>query len=1143
MSVRAVKRGLLSQVQVFGPVRAWRGSQEVALGSGQAQAIFAMLALRAGRVVQTDELVAGLWGDAAPVSGRGILHTHISALRRALEPQRDRNASTLLLSEGAGYLLRLNHDQVDAFRFGDAEDLVRSQLANESPAAALETVDAALALWKGEPLSGVPGPWAEHERGRLVEAHRSMVEHRAEALLAIGWWDQAVHELTAFVTANPFRDKPREMLLRALYEGGRIAEALEFFRSTRAFYISELGVEPDASLRELHERILSDDRDLAIPHAPSKAEDDDESLALFGRVEELAAVRAAVRDVAEGTGSAVWVEGEMGIGKSALLSAALSLSAARSCERAHAVADELGQRFPLNLAFDCFGIDAHTSNEHKLAIWRSVHDDALSVSLGGGLPIFGTIDKIIGLAENLCAKGPLVIVLDDVQWADEASLEVAHRLCSLTTHLPLLVICAARPLPARAEVTQLRLAVTSVGGTVLDLAPLTEQAVDTMIGDLVGARPGVELSRIVERAAGNPLFLREMADILLREEAVRIESGTAEVSSATFEHVPVSLVAAVSMRLDFLSSRTRDVLSWAALLGTEFSVTDLATVSERGVSALLPAIEEAFAGSVLREAGNRLAFRHPLIRQAIYERMPLGLRIGLHHQAAEMLARSGATSGFVAEQVLASGETSEWVVEWLSGAAPALTYQAPVVCIELLHRALDADDTSEVHRGVLAAQLSSALFRVGRDTEAEQRARLALDLLDDPHQAAEMRWILAYVPYRASRAAEAIMEIETALAEQTLPDPWRGRLLSLLSLVQRAGLGDLDKSVISAREGISEGERADDPFSIGQSLEVLWQVDAVRRDYGRAVGHLDRALAVIGTDVNLTDLRLVVLDNRLFTLQCLDRLDDASETLRLAFEIAAQRGAPDAGLHVAAAVHHFWLGDWSECAARLGKVIGGSTFTGFGLREGGPVLLMHGVGALIAVHQDDDAALNEHLEAGLNLPLVTAADRENCDFLMAARALAAVRSGDPHAGIAMLATILDTRYAQMMLRHQWLPDLVRLSLEVGDTRTALAAVEACEAEATMEPTPARASAAARRCRALVESDARELASVAEHYRQVGRRVELGYTLEDLAVVHQAMGNADECRASAQQAAVLYGELRAHWDLERMRTRLHGVTTA
>src|SRR5205823_5291754 len=122
----------------------------------------------------------------------------------------------------------------------------------------------------------------------------------------------------------------------------------------------------------------------------------------------------------------------------------------------------------------------------------------------------------------------------------------------------------------------------------------------------------------------------------------------------------------------------------------------------------------------------------------------------------------------------------------------------------------------------------------------------------------------------------------------------------------------------------------------------------------------------------------------------------------------------------------------------------------FGLRERGPILLHHGVAALVAVCRDDRAAAEDNLRAGFELPLDTVSAWENADFLLTARALDSERRGDLSAAVALLATILDARPGQMTLVHQWLPELVRLAVAVGDTPTAQTALERCEAEAARE---------------------------------------------------------------------------------------------
>ncbi|WP_033440635.1 BTAD domain-containing putative transcriptional regulator [Saccharothrix sp. NRRL B-16314] len=1125
------------RVELLGTVRAWSGEREVALGSSRPRALFAMLALRSGGVGR-DELVAGVWGTDAPPTAEGSVHTYVSTLRKALEPDRPRGtASRLLVSAGSGYRLLVDGG-LDVARFESLRDQARRLLADGDPEAARRSLDEALELWRGEALAGLTGPFADAQRRRLGEARTTARELRAEAALASGAHAEVVAELAALVAEEPLRERARELLMLALHRSGRSAEALEVFRDARRVLVAELEVEPGQRLRAAHEHILSgtDPEPVKRPVSfvePASTFDAD----LVGRDVELAAVRRLVDDVTTGTGRLLWVEGEMGIGKSALVAAVLAQAARAGHQIAHAVADELGSRFPLRLALDCLGVDAHSPEPRRAATARALRQERPAGSIfADSDPVFGAVDRLVALVEQLCADGPLVFALDDLQWSDETSTQVWHRLTTVARRLPLLLVGAARPVPYRAEVARLRRDVESGGGAVLDLAPLADTEVAGLVGRLVGASPGPGLRRIAARAGGNPLYVREVADALVRERVVEVDTGVADVAVHALDRVPVSLVSAVTGRLDFLSDPTREVLRWSALLGGEFVVGDLSVVLGTPVFDLAVRLEEAIAAGVLRDAGPRMAFRHPLIRQALYEGTPASLRTALHQQAAQALAASGAPVDHVAEQLLAAaGEVGAWVVDWLVERAPALVYRAPLVAVELLQRCLRSSVARDERDATLMAHLSSALFRIGRDAEAEEHARRALPRLRSPDLIAEVRWTLAYMPYRGARAEEAVAASREALADPVLSDMWRARLLSLLALVQRAGIGELDDAEVSARAAIEAGERAADPFAIGQALEVLWQVEAVRRDYPRAVAYLDQALDVVGTDVSLTDLRLLLLDNRIFTLQCLDRLDEATSSLRAAFELAG-RGTPVAGLHLAAAVHQFWLGGWDEAVAGLEAVVGDPEFTGFGLREGGPVLLQ-GVAALIAAHRDDGVALAAHLETGLTLPLVTEAYRENCDFLVAAQAMAAAREGDHAGAVAVLGTILDTRYADMMLRHQWLPELVRQALACGDVATAWSAVEACEAEAARETKEARASAAARRCRSVLAADPEGLAPVVGHYRAVGRTFELAQTLEDQAVLLARRGQATEAKGVVGEAITLYRGFGALWDVRRAAARV------
>jgi DNA-binding CsgD family transcriptional regulator len=197
---------------------------------------------------------------------------------------------------------------------------------------------------------------------------------------------------------------------------------------------------------------------------------------------------------------------------------------------------------------------------------------------------------------------------------------------------------------------------------------------------------------------------------------------------------------------------------------------------------------------------------------------------------------------------------------------------------------------------------------------------------------------------------------------------------------------------------------------------------------------------------------------------------------------------------------------------------------------------MHGIAALIAGHRDDHKTAAAQLRQGRGQPMTSAADLDNCDFLVAAGALAAEREGRPQEALAMFNPYLDPSHGQTLLKHQWLPTVVRLALELGDIGCARAATRTCELEAATGPSP-RATAAVERCRALLDGDADGLLAVADHYRGVGRSFELAQTVEDAAVALARAGDATGARASLVEATNVYADLGAVWDIRHAGERL------
>ena len=850
-----------------------------------------------------------------------------------------------------------------------------------------------------------------------------------------------------------------------------------------------------------------------------------------GRGRELAIVRAGVEALGRGEGAVVWVDGEPGIGKSSLVAEALAAGSAPGWDIGWGVAGNLTERLPLRVMLDCLQVRPSSPDPrraHAADLLRSLRQGLFA---DGDASVTG-IEMLVTLVDELCAAAPTVIVLDDLQWADDASLIVWHQLAASIDQLRLLLIGTCRPTPRRAEVRELRAAVVRRGGAVVTLGPLTETDVTALVTAMLGAQPGDALRQLTAQAAGNPLYVRELVDAMVREQALEIRPSTAEVSAAR-ERLPASLAAVLTDRLSSVSAGAAQMLRTAALLGGTFAVTDLAVVLRKPASELAADVEEAVAAGILIGSDPDLTFRHLLIQQALYESMPAALRTALHAEAARELAAAGADALSVAQQLSAANRPGEaWVRKWLIEFGPALATRAPQLGAEILRRELDETPRGDEAWDGLMASLVWALLAAGSYEGAATQGSRALTVMTDPVRRAETYWVLTRAQVSAGRNDDAITTMRQALAAG-LPGEWRARMLALLAMLQRAATGDLDAADATAIQALTAAEEAGDAFATAHALTDLWLTRSIRRDHAAALDYIDRALRVLGDDPGHADLRSFALDDRIFTLQNLDRWPQAELTLRRAREASQRSGNPDRATWVTAAVLRYWLGQWDDALAELGPDdtdAPGLTYSF--LRERWSALLLHGVSALIAGRRDERTVADQQLRQGLALPIQTVPDRENQDFLIAAHALALEQSGETHQAMLRLAAMLPRRDGEMTLIHQWLPDLVRLALAAGDRQMAQAATQACQAEAAAETHPARATVASLRCHGLLESNPGPLTEAVAHYRALGPAVELPAALEDLAVVQARSGQEEDARTALNEAVSLYEGLQAHWDIRR-----------
>jgi len=854
---------------------------------------------------------------------------------------------------------------------------------------------------------------------------------------------------------------------------------------------------------------------------------------LVGRDNELALLDGLLREAARGRGAAVLIEGEPGIGKSALVHAAVSAAPDAGCQVFWGAGDELGTALPLLPFLDALQVREPSVNARRNTIVGLLRGE-IAADRGADVPATLT-EQLLALVAEESAVRPVVLVIDDLQWADPASAALWGRLARTARRAPLLLIGTARPVPHRDDLLALRRIAGDDGR--IQLAGLAEPAVADLVTLLAGGRPDGGLLHLAEGAAGNPLYLTELVAALLRGSNLTLTPAGA--AALVGETGPDSLSAVIADRLGFVTGPVRDVLRAAALLGVDFAVPDLATVLGRGVVDLIPAVDEARAAGVLAESGNSLGFRHPLIRTALYEEMPVPVRAAWHRDAARALAAAGAAPERVARQLLRAADGSapaevvdERMLDWLVRTADQLVGQAPGVAAELLTQAVDGTPLGAPHHDWLMSRLADALYRTGDITRAAQVANQALAFVAEPDQLVDLHGTLAQCRIRTGQSAESLSTLNRALETPGLSARHRARLL-VVAARTHSSFGDIPMAGEVATTALAAAEDAGDNWAMGWALHVLSLVAAVQGHLTEALLLSDRALTVTQADLGLTDLRLLLQINKAVMLGCLDRYDEALAVAAEARYLADQVGTAIrlGQAHCVLAQCLFDTGRWDDALAEAERLPEN-------LQEPGAACCDLGMAAVISFHRGEVAAARGYLAAAG--PHAERLGHRLIPPLALARSLDHEHLGALQDALAALTEAFD-RNAEEIELENLLPDAVSLALRTGDLATAKSLAEQAGALAEGSEIPHR-QANALYCGGLLDHDAKRLLAAAARYQDASRPLLAAKASEAAAVEFLRADDRGQARDAFVQAVEAYTSLGAAADAARLRAafRAHGI---
>ncbi|HWC39569.1 MAG TPA: AAA family ATPase, partial [Acidimicrobiales bacterium] len=353
------------------------------------------------------------------------------------------------------------------------------------------------------------------------------------------------------------------------------------------------------------------------------------ALPLRGRDAELAAIGTRLDEIRSGVGSVIVVEGRAGLGKTRILDACASMAAERSFRVGRGEAQPGRTVFELDALFD-----ALFDGERPL-----VARDALSDLHASPEQRFWLLQDIQALIEEAALKDPLLICLDDLQWAGDGCAVAMRQLPQRLASLPVGWVSAFRPNQGLPQVRGAKDQMEASGATMIRLEPLKREAVAEVAMDVLGAQPDSDLLSRAERMQGNPFLLVEFFRGLQDEGIVTIDSGKARLLE---DRVPRRVSDNMRGRLLRMSPVADRVATLASALGRRFSVYDLAGMTRMPIADLMEPVTELIQADILVESADRLAFGHDLIREAVRASSPAPVRRALDRQAADVLLARGA---------------------------------------------------------------------------------------------------------------------------------------------------------------------------------------------------------------------------------------------------------------------------------------------------------------------------------------------------------------------------------------------------------------------------------------------------------------------------------------------------------------------
>jgi DNA-binding SARP family transcriptional activator/tetratricopeptide (TPR) repeat protein len=628
-----------------------------------ARQLFKALLSRPNRRMMRDEVIDLLWPESDPEAASTNLRSTIHAMRRALDPAEPVTGLSMVFGDRDSVWLR---PDVELWVDADAFELtVKHARQSADP---LPMLQRASGSYTGDYLpDDLYEDWAIERRDALKQLWTNLQFELAQEHLARGKPDAAVGELQRLLGSDRCDERAAQELMQVLIQLRRRSDALRVYQNLEQALREELGVEPSERTRDLQHQAATPDAPAGSRRAVFRcAYTFPEPKQLIGRETELKRLQT-ILDRGRTSGQLVLIDAAAGTGKSTLVGAlvkvarrsgVLCLAGAAYDERSAIPLAAFQEAFTdYVLAATANPIDARVSAA-AVELIEAVRELSQHPAGSGTARVDASAERSrlfaasLALLRAVAELGPVLVCLEDLHIADEATLHLLHYLVRQTRHAPVTFVGTLRSeaLQPGQPISQFVAALTREHLVEQVQVPaLDHSATDRLVAMLVDAPVSSSLSASVYASTdGNPLFVEQLI-LALRDEGRlnRTDSLSRQVVVADLSTVPVVVRELISERLARLTPRSRQTLETAAVLGHTFDYADLLAVVEPDDEAtLLTDLDEAIRAQLLRERPNGFAFSHSLMRDGVYWGLSRPRRMLLHGRAGEVLERRAENTAF-----------------------------------------------------------------------------------------------------------------------------------------------------------------------------------------------------------------------------------------------------------------------------------------------------------------------------------------------------------------------------------------------------------------------------------------------------------------------------------------------------------------